>query len=126
MSSDNGSADIPTWTKRIGPDAAVSLRRALRYKRIGGSCTLLFVVFEIGFQVANIRAGIILSVLWAVASIYFFARNTQTLSITRRLAAEFLGAPEAAKYIPLVYTEVFDKWIAARNLPGWPRKARGR
>jgi hypothetical protein len=69
-----GSGD---WERRIGSEAAISMRLMFRYLRIGTSCVLVWVAFVIGFQVANIplemeKNGITLSTLWMVAAIVFW------------------------------------------------------
>lgn len=120
-----GSGD---WESRIGSEAAITLRRANRYNRIGASCGLAFVAFAIGFQLANIplemeQIGITLSTLWFAAMIGFFVRADRAKSKTRRQAVAYLGMSDSARpYLPLQSPVDLDKWISAQDKPGWPRK----
>jgi hypothetical protein len=116
------------WESRIGSEAANTLRRANRYKRIGANCGLACVVFVIGFQVAHIpleteQTGITLSTLWMVAMIVLFTRGNRAKSKTQRQAVAYLGLPDSVRvYLPLQSPVDLDKWISAQDQPGWPRK----
>ena len=107
----------------MGPQAAVSVWALLRYHWIGVSCMLLFVALEIAFQIVRMAPGIALSALWCLASIVFLVLSGRATSRARHQAVTYLGMPESIRwFVPLKSTADFDKWISARNKPGWPRK----
>jgi hypothetical protein len=81
------------------------------------------VVLEIAFQLAGYyRPGIIGSVMFFIGSMLalFYAIRLQARA--RRLIAARLGLPPSqAKWVRVRQgTAGYDRWLAARNKPGWP------
>ena len=86
---------------------------------------LLFVVLEIAFQLADYyRPGIEASVILLVLSLLGVFDSIRLMGQARRLVAPGLGvAARDAKWVRLRHgTHGFDRWLAARNEPGWPRQ----
>ncbi|MDA8439413.1 MAG: hypothetical protein M0Z51_11225 [Propionibacterium sp.] len=120
--SDGSAQDV--WEERIGVEAAATLRRARRERWIGLGCGAAFALSEVAFQLAKNGLGVALSTLWLLAMIIFAIRNIRTIVAASRQAGRHLGMSESErKYIPLVWPNVFDMWLAGRGKPGWPRKA---
>jgi hypothetical protein len=121
--SDGRALDV--WEERIGVEAAATLRRAGRCRRIMWGCAVAFALFEIAFQLAKNSLGVGLSALWLLAAIFFGVCGVRIIIATTRQAGRYLGLSESErKHIPpMVRPDVFDMWLAGRGKPGWPRKA---
>lgn len=117
------SADTDGWSVRIGDEAAGLIGRATAARRAGGVSGVLFVVLEIAFQLADYyRPGIEASVIFLVAFVFGWFYAIRLMARARRVVAARVGLPtQDAKWVRLRHgTEGFDRWIAARDRPGWP------
>ena len=118
---------LAQWEPRIGREAAMTWQCSLRNKRLGMAYGLVFVAFEVGFQIAKLRLGVELSALWFLVLIGYLVHSFHLLGVAKRQSASFLEMPESDRWaIPLGFASTFDRWLAARGKPGWPRKAANR
>ena len=127
IKSGSDARSLRDWEPRIGREAAATLHHSLRDKRIGMAYGLVFVASEIIFQIAKLRLGVELSTLWFLVLIGYFVHSFHLLGVAKRQAASFLEMPKSDQWtIPLGFASTFDKWLAARGKPGWPRKGANR
>jgi hypothetical protein len=116
-------ADRDGWSVRIGDDAAGLIRRAAAARRAGGASLLVCVVLEIAFQLADYyQPGIIGSLIFLVGGMFGLFYAIRLMGQARQVVAARLGLPAAeAKWVRLRHgTAGYDRWLAARNKPGWP------
>lgn len=116
-------ADRDGWPVRIGAEATELIRRATAIRRAGFFSLLLCVVLEISFQLADYyRPGIIGSLIFFVGGMFGLFYPIRLMAQARRIVAARLGMPASdAKWIRLRYGPAgFDRWLGARNQPGWP------
>lgn len=116
-------ADRDGWPVRIGDDAAGLIRRATAARRAGGASLLVCVVLEIAFQLADYyKPGIIGSLIFLIGGMFGLFYAIRLVGQARRVVAARLALPpSAAKWVRLRHgTAGYDRWLAARNQPGWP------
>jgi hypothetical protein len=122
--SKSGEQFLGTWEPRIGNEAALTLQRQRQAKRTFQRCVLIWVAFEIAFQLARITLGIQLSMLWLVVAIGYSVQSIRLASLATEQAGRHLKIAKLdRKFIPLAWVSTFDRWLAFRGAPGWPRKA---
>jgi hypothetical protein len=111
------------WSRRLGEPAAHLLVKSRVQVRAGFAALLIFLAGEILFQLIHLEIGIVLAiVLFLVGAGLLFA-SARTQSRARRLAGPHLNLPESSwKLIPVKDSEHFDRWIAARDQAGWPKR----
>lgn len=108
------------WDRRIGPDAAMTFRKAQRSVLGGVGCGFVFIFSEGIFAGLAIRVGAILSPLWLLMSVGFLSYNIVAQRRARRQAGIYLNLSGSLwKRVPLRYeTEQFDEWIIKHSTPG--------
>ncbi len=122
--SRSGEEFLNTWEPRIGREAALTLQRKVHASRTFVLCLLIWVVSEIAFQLAPSTLGIRISMVWLVIAIGYSVFSIRLISLAAEQAGLYLGIAERdRKFVPLRWVSTFDRWIASRDAPGWPRKA---
>ena len=118
------------WTARVGPVAAATMRRSKRYTVLAWLCCFTFPVYVALAVAAGLGDGAVgktagyLSWLWVVGAVVFLVLGIRGQVQARRQAADHLGLPRSsAKYVPIRASWLFDRWIARRDAPTWPRVA---
>lgn len=113
------------WTPRIGRDAADLLCQSVQQRRAGLLFLGVFVVCEIGSQLADFRFGVAAAPILFIPAIICFVRSVKLIGTTTKTAGAYLGlTPYEAKYMRLRFTSTFDMWISKRDHPKFPKVTR--
>ena len=116
---------LADWTSRIGRDAADLLWQSVQQRRVGLLFLGVFVVCEIGSQLAGFAFGVVASPILFIPAIICFVRSVRLIGNTTKTAGAYLGlTPYEAKYMRLRFTSTFDMWISKRGHPKFPKVTR--
>jgi hypothetical protein len=112
------------WLPRIGEKATGTLMRAVLLSRIAvgiGVCEITAAVIS---EAHGSVEGESFSIIGGtVGAAIFSCVSLRLQSRARRQAGTYLALPPGAwKYLSVRSQERFDRWMAARDRPGWPAK----
>lgn len=113
------------WRPRIGHDGADTLVRSYARIRLGLALALLGLVASLIIGV-SVRYGVGMTVevfLVTPVALAVLVSSGRLKSRARRQAGAFLALPQSSwPIVPVRDSEHFDRWFAARNNPGWPKR----
>ena len=113
------------WVPRIGAAGTVWLRRLHHELTIARFCLVTFGVLEY-WAVERLTWPIaVLGLPAGIAYLVFRQRAHQKFQVMCQHAGYHLDiGPDAMRYIPVRSPLAFDRWIARRDHPQWPRLTR--